>query len=93
MAEQALAIAPDRPAMLDTLALAQESAGQLAQAVHTQKRAVELNPRDPSLRLRLAQLHLKNGDTSDARDLLEPLSRLGPSFSGHAEALGLLKSL
>ena len=93
MAEQALAILPDRPTMLDTLALAQDSEGQLAKAVDTQKRAVELNPRDPALRLRLAQLHLKKGNKSDARDLLEPLSRLGPSFSGQAEVAGLLKSL
>jgi cellulose synthase operon protein C len=93
MAEQALAILPDRPAMLDTLALAQESEGQLAKAVNTQKRAVELSPRDPSLQLRLARLQIKKGDTSDARELLEALSHLGPSFSGHAEAVGLLKSL
>ena len=93
MAEQALAILPDRATMLDTLALAQESENQLGKAVDTQKRAVELDPRNPMLRLRLAQLHLKKGNKSDARDLLEPLARLGPSFSAQAEVASLLKTL
>ena len=93
MAEQALAILPDRATLLDTLSVAQESEGQLGKAIDTQKRAAELDPRSPSLRLRLAQLHLKKGNKSEARDLLEPLARLGPSFSGQAEVSSLLKQL
>ena len=93
MAEQALAILPDRSTMLDTLAFAQESENQLDKAVDTQKRAVELEPRNPMLRLRLAQLHIKKGNRSDARDLLQALALLGPSFGAQAEVAGLLKTL
>lgn len=93
MAEQALAILPDRATLLDTLSVAQESEGQLGKAIDTQKRAAELDPRSPLLRLRLAQLHLKKGNKADARDLLEPLARLGPSFSGQAEVSSLMKQL
>ena len=93
MADQALALLPDRATMLDTLAFAQESENQLGKAVDTQKRAVELEPRNPMLRLRLAQLHIKKGDKSDARELLQALAQLGPSFGAQAEVASLLKSL
>lgn len=91
MAERALAILPDRASLLDTLATALEAEDQLAKAIEAQKRAAELDPRDPMLRLRLAQLHLKKGNKSDARELLDPLARLGPSFPGQAE-VGRLKA-
>lgn len=93
MAEQALALLPDRATMLDTLSVAQESENQLGKAIDTQKRAAELDPRNPLLRLRLAQLHVKKGNKGEARDLLEPLTRLGPSFSAQAEVSALMKSL
>ena len=93
MAEQALAILPDRATLLDTLSMAQEAEDQLGKALETQKRAAELDPRNPMLRLRLAQLHLKKGNKGEARDLLEPLARLGPSFSAQDEVGSLLKKL
>jgi cellulose synthase operon protein C len=93
MAEQALAILPDRAPILDTLSVAQEAENQLGKAIDTQKRAAELDPRNPMLRLRLAQLHVKKGNKSDARDLLEPLARLGPSFGSQDEVARLLKQL
>ena len=93
MAEQALAILPDRATLLDTLSVAQEAEDQLAKALETQKRAAELDPRNPMLRLRLAQLHLKKGNKGEARDLLEPLARLGPSFGAQDEVGSLLKKL
>lgn len=93
MAEQALALLPERASLLDTLALALESEGQIPKAVDAQKRAVELDPRSPTVRLRLAQLYLKQGKKSDAREHLEILSKLGRDFAGQDEVSALLKTL
>lgn len=92
-AEKALALRPDRAAVLDTLAMAQASENQLPQAVKTQKRAVELNPRDPELRLNLARLLVKQGEKTEARKELEALTRLGERFVRQAEVADMLKTL
>lgn len=73
LAEQAHALAPDRPPILDTLALALESDGQLPRAVQMQRRATELEPRNGDYRLRLAELLVKSGDKKGAREELTTL--------------------
>ena len=93
LAEQANALLPERAPLLDTLALAQEAENQLPKAILTLQRAVELAPKDPMLRLRLARLLVKQGDKPGARDELEPLARLGDSFAGQGEVAALLKAL
>lgn len=93
MAQQANQLLPNRAPFLDTLALALEVDNQLPKALLAQKQAVELAPRDPALRLRLAQLQIKHGDKSDARKELESLSKLGDRFAGQAEVTALLKGL
>lgn len=93
MAQQAGSLMPDRAPFLDTLALALESENQLEKAIETQKRAVQLDAKNPYLRLHLAQLLSKNGDKAGAREQLNGLSALGDSFPGQAEAAALLKSL
>ena len=92
-AEQANALLPERAQLLDTLALAQESENQLPKAIETMKRAVELDLKDPMLKLRLARLFIKQGDKSAARKELESLSRLGTGFAGQPEVTALLKAL
>ncbi|MDE1929255.1 MAG: PEP-CTERM system TPR-repeat protein PrsT, partial [Burkholderiales bacterium] len=72
-AQRAVALAPDIPPLLDTLARAQAAAGQLAAAVASQERAVDLAPRAGELRLELARLYLQAGDKRKARDQLEQL--------------------
>ena len=93
MAERALALQPNRASLLDTLALAQESENQLPQAIQTQKRAAELDARSPMLRLRLAQLLVKQGDRSAARKELEALAKLGNAFSGQPQVTAMLNGL
>lgn len=93
MAEQANALLPERAPLLDTLALALEAENQLPKAVEVQKRAAELDPKNPQLRLRLAQLQIKKGDKADARNELEALARLGTRFPAHAEVSAMLKAL
>ncbi|MFO1330432.1 MAG: XrtA/PEP-CTERM system TPR-repeat protein PrsT [Rubrivivax sp.] len=93
MAEQAAELLPERAPVLDTLALALEAEQQLPRAVKVQRRATELAPKDADLRLRLAQLLIRNGDKADARTELEALSRLGAQYARQGEVAALLKTL
>jgi cellulose synthase operon protein C len=93
MAEKANALLPERAALLDTLAFAQEAENRLDLAVVTQQRAVALEPRAPELRLRLAQLLAKQGQKAEALKELEPLAQLGSGFAGQAEVAALMKTL
>ncbi len=93
MAEKAVTLLPDRAALLDTLAFTLEVENQLPKAIDAQKRAVELEPRSPGLRLRLAQLLVKQGDKAQARKELESLAKLGKQFDAQGEVAVLLKGL
>lgn len=92
-AEKAVALLPDQPAVMDTLALALLAEGQAAKALEVQKRAVERAPESPTLRLTLARCYLKAGDKAQARTELDKLARLGEKFPQHAEVTELLKSV
>jgi putative PEP-CTERM system TPR-repeat lipoprotein len=91
MAEKAVAMAPNNPLILDTLAKAHADQGQLERAVEVQTRAVALAPRNGGLRLALAKYHLRSGNMERARQELGALSQLGRSFSGHDEVAAMLK--
>jgi cellulose synthase operon protein C len=93
IAERATALLADRPALLDTLAMAQEAENQLPKAVETQKRAIALSQDDPALSLRLAKLYIKQGDKTRARAELETLSQLGAKFAAQDEVAKLLTTL
>jgi putative PEP-CTERM system TPR-repeat lipoprotein len=92
-AQKALVQAPDHPAFLDTLAMAFEQDGQIAKALDAQKRAVAKQPANPSLKLHLARLHVRNGDKGRARELLDELTQLGAGFKEQAAVAELGKSL
>jgi cellulose synthase operon protein C len=93
MAERAVALLPERAALLDTLAFAQEADNKLDLAVITQQRAVQLEPKAPGLRLHLAQLLAKQGNKAEALKLLDGLERLGATFPEQAEVAALAKTL
>jgi Flp pilus assembly protein TadD len=93
MAEKANSLLPDRAALLDTLAAAQEADNKLPKAIESQGRAVTLQPDDPGLVMRLAKLYIKSGDKARARAELESLVKLGDKYAGQAEVTSLLKSL
>jgi Flp pilus assembly protein TadD len=92
-AQRANDILPDRPAFMDTLALALATENRLAQAIEIQRVAMELDPQDHSLRLTMARLALQAGDKGVARDELRTLEKLGPKFEEQAEVARLLKQL
>jgi cellulose synthase operon protein C len=93
LAERAVSLLADRPALLDTLALALEADKQLPKAIEVQRRAIALGPNEPGLVLRLAQLYIQQGDKSRARAELESLAKLGEKFAGQDEVAKLLKGL
>lgn len=92
-AEKANQLAPDRPALMDTLSLALAAEGQFARAIEIQRRALSAQPEHHALRLTLAKLYLQAGDKSQARTELQSLASLGPKFANQAEVSRLLASL
>lgn len=93
LAERAVKAAPNRSALLDTLAAALVDAGQPARALEVQKSAVALSPGASNYRFKLAQLHLQAGDKAAARADLERLQKLPTPFPEKAQVDKLLKTL
>lgn len=91
LAEKANEILPNRPQIMDTLATTLAAEGDVKRAIDVQKRAVQIDVNDPSLRLNLARLFLKASEKSQARAELEDLARLGDKFKAQAEVAELLK--
>jgi putative PEP-CTERM system TPR-repeat lipoprotein len=92
-AQQAVDLAPDQPALMDTLARALAANKQLEQALAVQRRAIELAPADANLKLGLAILALKAGDRALAREELLRLQKLGSAFKAQSEVTRLLQTL
>lgn len=93
MAERALALLPNEPTYLDTLATAQASEKQAKVALETQRRAVQIAPGDLGMRVRLAKYALAVGDTSLARSELQRVLSATQKGPQHDEAVSLLKGL
>ena len=92
-AEKALAIAPNQPAFMDTLAGLLSEKGEHAKAMEMQKRVVILQPSAPLFQLNLAKIQIKAGDKAGAKVTLSELAKLGDKFGGQAEVVSLLKGL
>jgi len=93
LAQEANSLLEDRAPLMDTLATALAAEDKLPKAIEIQKRALQLDPHNPEIRLGLARYLLKSGDKSSARAELETLARLGDRFSSQAEVAALLKGL
>lgn len=93
LAERAQKSMPDSPEVLDTYSAALLGAGQVQQALAVQRRAVDLAPANPQLRLQLARAALGAGDRALAQRELKSLSDLGAAFAGSDEVMRLLKSI
>ena len=93
LARKAVALLPDRPVIMDTLALALASEGQMPEAVTVMKKALALQDNNPQLRLNLAKLLVQAGDKPGAKTELEALAALGDKFPRQGEVAELLKTL
>ena len=93
LAEKANQLAPQQPAFLDTLSMVFEADKQWARAVEVQSQAVNLQPENFALRLRLAKLYLASGDKPQAGVELQRLAKAGKKFGGQAEVQELLRGI
>lgn len=92
-AERAVRAAPNRPALMDTLALAHAADHQPAKAIEVQQRALAMLPNDPFLRLNLARFYGQVGDKRAAKAELDRLASLGDRFAKQDEVVTLSRAL
>ncbi len=92
-AEKAVALAPDVPGHMDTLAMLLSERNNYAKALEWQKKALALQPNSGLFKLNLAKIYLKAGKKDLARNELDELAKFGDKFRGHAEVASLLNSL
>jgi tetratricopeptide (TPR) repeat protein len=90
LAEQALKLAPNRAAFMDTLAQGYALAKKMDKAIALQARAVAAAPGVHSYRLTLAKMYLQAKDLDKARQELNTLAKLGSGFSGREEVQRIL---
>ena len=93
LAERALKLAPDAPAVQDTLAFCLANDNQLQRAIEIQTKVVANTPDAAQFRLQLAKFLLQSGDKLGARTELRTLAKLGPAYARQAEVTELLKPL
>jgi putative PEP-CTERM system TPR-repeat lipoprotein len=93
LARRAVELRPNDANLLDTLATVLAAERQFGEAIAVQKRAIEVAPGEPALRLHLAQIALQANDKALARSELDRLSGLGTKFPGHAEVARLISKL
>jgi putative PEP-CTERM system TPR-repeat lipoprotein len=93
IAERAAAVAPDSPAVLDTLGWLLVEQGNLGRGLTLLQKGVDLAPASRDLRYHLALALHKSGDKARARKELEQLLSESTPFSQAEEAKALLKTL
>ena len=93
-AEQAQGLAPDNPAILDTLGMIQIERGETDKGLGNLQRAVSLGPELAPLRLNLAKSYARLARKEEARKELNTLlPKLKEGTPLHKEAVELLSSL
>ena len=92
-AEQALKLAPDNPAIQDTLGWILVEQGQAARGLELLRKAVAKTPKAASTRYHHAVALVRTGDKTEARKELEKLLANAPKFPEAEAARALLKSL
>ncbi len=93
LAQKAVELLPNQPALMDTLASALAAEQQPARALELQRKVVDLAPGEMGLRLNLAKIALQAGDRGLARSELDRLAALGPKLPYQPEVQRLLKTL
>lgn len=91
MAERALRLSPDNPAVLDTLGMLQIESGQSEKGVEHLRRAVSLAPNSWVLRMNLARSYVTLGRKDDARKEVDVLLEKLPADSPQRAEASILK--
>ena len=93
-AEQALRLAPENPAIIDTVGTIQVDSGEVDAGLANLRRAVSIGPDLLPLQLNLARALVKAGQKDEARTQLEALMpRLKEGTPLHQQADALMKGL
>lgn len=92
-AEKANKLAPNQPALMDTLAMLMADKGDTAGAIALLRKALDISPQAAPLRLNLARVLISAGRKSEARTELETLAKLGDKFPEQAEVVKLQNTL
>jgi predicted Zn-dependent protease len=92
-AEQALKLAPDSPAVMDTLGWLLVQEGQSARGMMLLQQALSKTPDAAEIQYHLAAGFNKMGDRARAQSELERLLASGVAFSREHEARALLNQL
>ncbi len=93
MADQALRLAPDSSATLDTMGWALLKTGQASQALPYLKKALSKQPDAGDIHYHLAAALAASGEKARARQELDQLMKSGLNFSQKAAAQALMQSL
>ena len=92
-AEKAYKLAPEQPAVMDTLGAMLMERGDAARGLELLKKASSQAPQNAMIRFNLAKALVKAGNKDDAKKELDELSKLGDKFQAHAEVEKLRQSL
>lgn len=92
-AEKANALAPNQPAMMDTLAMILAEQGKTDRSLALLTKAVELAPKAADVRLNLAKVLIGTGKKNEAKVQLDELAKLGDKYPRQSEVAQLQKSL
>lgn len=92
-AEKANKLAPNQPALMDTLGTLLVDKGDTARGLELLKRALDMAPQAALIRLNYTKALVKAGKKDEARKELEQLAKLGDKFPAQAEVAQLQKSL
>lgn len=91
MARRALALAPRSATVLDTLAKALASQGDIAAAVDAQRQAVRIQPNRATYQVNLIELLIRQGDRQAAQQQLAELEKLSAGSAQGREAIASLR--
>jgi putative PEP-CTERM system TPR-repeat lipoprotein len=93
LAEKANRLAPNQPAIMDTLGTILVESGKVDQGVEMLAAAVAAAPDAAEVRINYAKALIKAGKKPAAKAELETLSKLGDKYRNQAEVAALLKAL
>ncbi len=93
LAEKAYKLAPELPAINDTLGTLLVAKGDLERGLELLRKANSMAPKNPAIKLNLAKGLIKAGKTPEARKELEEIVSLGEKLPAANEAKTLLQGL
>ncbi|MBS3934987.1 MAG: PEP-CTERM system TPR-repeat protein PrsT [Sulfuritalea sp.] len=93
LAEQANRLAPNQPAVMDTLGVLLVEKGESARGLELLAKALELAPQAHVIRLNYAGALIKAGRKTEAQRELDTLAGLGNQFPNQAEVAALRQGL